>query len=66
MLREFIMEENNEKDENPIVEGFRTYKDKMRELTECFDRLEKLLEKKHQLEKEEQEEAEQEEKDATD
>lgn len=52
------MEENNEKDENPIVEGFRTYKDKMKELAECFDRLEKLLEKQHQLEKEEQEEAE--------
>lgn len=59
------MEENNEKDENPIVKGFRTYKDKMRELAECFDRLEKLLEKQHQLEKEEAEQ-EKEEKDATD
>lgn len=47
-----------EEDENQIVKDFRIYKDKMKELAECFDRLEALLERKRQLEKEEQEEAE--------
>lgn len=56
-----------EKDENPIVESFRTYKDKMKELAECFDRLEKSLARKRQLEEEEKEaEQEKDEKDTTD
>ena len=57
--------EEKDKEENPIVEGFKTYKDMMRELAECFDRLEKLLEEKSRLEKEEAEQ-EKEEKDTTD
>lgn len=49
-----------EKEESQIVKDFRTYKDKMKELAKCFDRLEELLERKRQLEKEEQEEVEKE------